>query len=52
VEYEQPLRRLELARRYGRPVREPIVGLSTADKQRAEAYYNRIVDADVEPGTI
>lgn len=32
----------ELAGRYGGPVREPLVDLSEADRERAEAYYDRI----------
>ncbi|WP_254546894.1 dihydrodipicolinate synthase family protein [Halomarina pelagica] len=33
----------ELAGLYGGPVREPLVDLSEADRERAEAYYDRIV---------
>ena len=42
---------LELAGRYGGPVREPIVELSDEDKRRAEEYYERMVEADIEPQT-
>ena len=42
---------LELAGRYGGPVREPIVELSADSKRRAEEYYERIEDADVAPRT-
>jgi 4-hydroxy-tetrahydrodipicolinate synthase len=38
---------LELAGRYGGPVREPIIELSEADKRRAEQYYDAMVDAEV-----
>jgi 4-hydroxy-tetrahydrodipicolinate synthase len=33
----------ELAGLYGGPVREPLVDLSAEDRERAEAYYDRIV---------
>jgi len=38
---------MELAGLYGGPVREPIVELSEADRERAEAYYDRIVGTDL-----
>ena len=40
---------LELAGHYGGPVREPLVGLSEADRERAEEYYERMQGADVSP---
>ncbi len=40
---------LELAGHYGGPVREPLVGLSDADRERAEEYYERMRGADVSP---
>lgn len=36
---------LELAGQYGGPVREPLVDLSEADKERAREYYDRIKNA-------
>jgi 4-hydroxy-tetrahydrodipicolinate synthase len=38
---------MELAGLHGGPVREPIVELSEADRERAETYYDRIVSADL-----
>lgn len=38
---------LELAGRYGGPVREPIVELSQEDKQRAKQHYEEMVTADL-----
>lgn len=38
---------LELAGKYGGPVREPLVGLSEADANLAESYYDRIKDIEV-----
>lgn len=38
---------LELAGRYGGPVREPIVGLSAEDEARVEDHYRRIEQADI-----
>lgn len=32
---------------YGGPVRPPLEGLSDADEQRVEEYYERVVDADL-----
>lgn len=42
---------MELADLYGGPVREPLVELSDADKERAEQYYEKIQTAVVEPAT-
>jgi 4-hydroxy-tetrahydrodipicolinate synthase len=36
---------LELAGQYGGPVREPIVDLAPPERERCEAYYERIQDA-------
>ena len=38
---------MDLAGYVGGPVREPLVDLSEADKERAKRYYERIVDADL-----
>lgn len=38
---------LELAGRYGGPVREPLVELSDADRERAEEYYTAMTTASV-----
>ena len=38
---------MELAGLYGGPVREPLVDLSEADRERAREYYDRIVSADL-----
>lgn len=38
---------MELAGLYGGPVREPLVDLSEADRDRARAYYDRIATADL-----
>lgn len=38
---------LELAGQYGGPVREPLVALSEADRQRAEEYYETITEASL-----
>lgn len=38
---------LELAGLYGGPVREPLVDLSEADRERAREYYDRIAAADL-----
>ncbi|WP_227379472.1 hypothetical protein [Haladaptatus halobius] len=38
---------IELAGRYGGPVREPIVELSEENKCRAEEYYDRMTGADI-----
>lgn len=38
---------IELAGRYGGPVREPIVELSEENKHRAEDYYDQITSADI-----
>ena len=38
---------MDLAGFVGGPVREPLVDLSEADKERAERYYERISDADL-----
>lgn len=38
---------MDYAGLYGGPVREPLVGLSEEDAQRAEAYYDRVPDADI-----
>ena len=38
---------MELAGLYGGPVREPLVDLSEADRDRARKYYDRIVSADL-----
>ncbi|WP_137285846.1 dihydrodipicolinate synthase family protein [Halorussus salinisoli] len=40
---------MELAGRYGGPVREPLVELSEEDKERAEQYYEDIQEAVLEP---
>lgn len=40
---------IELAGRYGGPVREPLTELSKADRQRAKRYYEMIQDADLTP---
>lgn len=39
---------LKLAGRYGGSVREPLTELSAEDKRRAEQYYERMRDADLE----
>lgn len=38
---------LELAGRYGGPVREPIIELSEADKRRAEEYYDQLTHTEL-----
>jgi 4-hydroxy-tetrahydrodipicolinate synthase len=38
---------MELADLHGGPVREPLVDLSEADRERAREYYDRIVTADL-----
>lgn len=38
---------IELAGRYGGPVREPIVELSEENKHQAEVYYDQIISADI-----
>lgn len=43
---------LELAGQYGGPVREPLVELSEADKQRVETYYERLAGADLLSETL
>jgi len=40
---------MDLAGMYGGPVRDPIVGLSEADEERAEQYYETANQASVEP---
>jgi len=39
---------LELAGHYGGPVREPLVELSDADKERAREYYSQIKKAELQ----
>ncbi|WP_433632599.1 dihydrodipicolinate synthase family protein [Halomicrococcus sp. NG-SE-24] len=43
---------MELAGLYGGPVREPLIELSDADKQRAEQYYEAIQEAVIETEAI
>lgn len=40
---------LELAGRYGGPVRDPIVPLSEGDKRRAEQYFEKLAEFEVTP---